>query len=451
MSRAARLLDGDRDCAEYGYLLYLTEVEATFGDPDSEGPLEAARQVRELGHRHGDATLVAAGTMGEGRILAERGSVAEGMALLDETFVMLLSEDLSPEWTGNLYCNLMATAHQLMDHERSAAWTDATSRWLETLPSAVLFTGICRVHRSQVRQLRGSWEEAEREAAVVCRDLPGIQPASVGEAYYQLGELRRLRGTTQPAEEAYREAHRFGREPQPGLALLHLARGQAGTAAASIRAALVAEPNRLARARLCAAQVEIALAVGDDAVARKASDELSDIAAQFRGSPGLELLARQAAGAVLLASGNAEEALPVLRDACRKWQTVPAPYECAQVRALLSGAYSALGDDDAAGREAAAAAAAFAELGAHPTVHAIARPRLPAVPPGGLTAREAEVLSLVAAGRTNREVAAMLVLSEKTVARHLANIFTKLGVSSRTAATAFAFEHGLATGSTTAR
>jgi DNA-binding NarL/FixJ family response regulator len=339
----------------------------------------------------------------------------------------------------------VAAFSELADVRRAAAWTEATSRWLAGLPPAVLFTGICRVHRSQVLQRRGAWSQAEREAALVCRDLADLHVAGAAEGHYQLGELRRLRGDLAGAEDAYRHAHELGRDPQPGLALLRLAQGRAATAAASIRAALTAVVHdRLARAQLCAAQVEIALAAGDPDSAATACEELTGTASTY-GSSGLEAAALQARGAVLLAGGRPEAALPTLRAACRRWTELDAPYDAARVRLLLAGAYRALGDADAALRELDAAGAVFERLGATPDADRAAplrgRPALPA----GLTAREAEVLALVAAGRTNREIAQLLVLSHKTVARHLSNIFAKLEVTSRTQAAAYAFEHGLAT------
>ena len=295
----------------------------------------------------------------------------------------------------------MAAFHELADVRRAAEWTEATGRWLAGLPAAVLFTGICRVHRSQVLQLKGAWAQAEREATLVCQDLAELHVAAVAEGHYQLGELRRLRGELAGAEDAYRQAHRLGRDPQPGLALLRLAQGRAATASASIRAALAAvSADRLARARLCAAQVEIALAAGEPEVAGRACEELQQTASTY-GSSGLEAAALQARGAVLGAGGRPEAALPTLRAACRRWQELDAPYEAARVRLLLAAAYRALGDGDAAMRELDEAEAVFGRLGAGPDAARAAaalhgRPALPA----GLTGREAEVLALVAAGRT---------------------------------------------------
>jgi DNA-binding NarL/FixJ family response regulator len=443
LGRAQRLLRDEPEHVEHGYLRYL-ELEGDLAGGDPAAVVAAARRVRDIGRRHADPNLVAAGDLFEGRALVKQGDMAEGMALLDEAMLAVLSGELDPEWAGNIYCHLMAAFHELADVRRAAEWTEATSRWLAGLPAAVLFTGICRVHRSQVMTRKGAWAQAEREAALVCQDLADLHVAGAAEGHYQLGELRRLRGDLAGAEAAYRRAHGLGRDPQPGLALLRLAQGRTATAAASIRAALTAAVHdRLARAQLCAAQVEIALAAGDAETAGRACDELTTTASTY-GSSGLEAAALQARGALLLAGGRVEAALPTLRAACRRWRELDAPYDAARVRLLLAEAYRALGDADAATRELDAAEAAFERLGATLDAAGIAALRGRPALPGGLTGREAEVLALVAAGRSNREIAEALVLSPKTVARHLSNIFAKLGVTSRTQAAAYAYEHGLA-------
>lgn len=443
MSRVRRLLRGVPENVEHGYLLYLIEVEGGLNGPHLDAVVTNSRRVQDIGRRFGDPNLVAAGTIGEGRALVRQGNVAQGMALLDEAMLSVLAEELVPDWAGNIYCHMMAACHELVDIRRAGDWMEATTRWLQTLPAAVLFSGVCRVHRSQVLQVRGSWAEAESEALRVCDELAGLHVAGAAEGHYQVAEMRRLRGDARRAEAAYRAAHGLGRDPQPGLALLRLAQGRLAAAAASTEAALASVgDDRLARFPLRAAQVEIALAGDDLAVAQRASDELTATAATYR-SPGLEAAARHARGAVELAEGHAAEALPILRDACRRWQRLDAPYDAARARVLLARAYDLLGDADVAELEAAAARAVFERLGAAPDLGSLDRLRTPPGLPGGLTAREAEVLACVATGRTNREVAAELVLSEKTVARHLSNIFNKLGLSSRTEAAAYAFEHGL--------
>jgi len=440
LGRAGGLLADQPECPEQGYLRYVTEVEAGLDGPDLAATAEAAREIRELGQRLAEPTLVACGQLGEGRALLRLGRVLDGLPLLDQAMLAVATGELHPEWAGDLYCHMMAACHELGDIRRARRWTAATEQWLTTVSDAVLFTGICRVHRAQLHQVAGDWGRAERDAGDVCRDLAEIHHGTAAEGHYLLGDIRRLRGDDTAAEQAYRAAHRLGRDPQPGLALLRLAQGRADAAAASIRAALTAEPGHpLRRAWLCAAQVEIAIAAVDPATARKASDELTETATTFN-SPALGAAARQAAGAVWLAGDRAPEALSALREACRSWQELGAPYETARVRLLLAVAHRELGDAETAQWELDEATATFTALGARDLrTPAVSQPAAP----NGLSAREIEVLRHLAAGTTNREIAVALVISEKTVARHLANIYTKLGVTSRTAAAAFAFAHDL--------
>jgi DNA-binding CsgD family transcriptional regulator len=314
------------------------------------------------------------------------------------------------------------------------------SRWCAPLPVASLYPGICRLHRVEVLDLRGAWEDAEAEASAACEDLIGVDVLAVADGQYLLGELRRRRGDLAGAEVAYLRSHEAGRDPQPGLALLRLGQGRIGAASSSIAAALAAcTGGRLPRGRLLAAQVEIALAAGDTGLAEAAAAEVNEIAAEF-GSEGLRIVAQRCQGAVALATGQIVAAVASLRLALEAWQELDVPYETARTRVLLARAYRALGDDDAATRECAAARAVLLRLGARPDVRAV---DASTVAPAGLTAREVEVLRLLADGRRNREVAADLVISEKTVARHVANIYAKLGVSTRSAATAFAHKHAL--------
>jgi ATP/maltotriose-dependent transcriptional regulator MalT len=317
---------------------------------------------------------------------------------------------------------------------------------VQGIPDAGLYRGICRVHRAQVLHTTGSWQEAEREATRACKDMAHIHIGTIAEGHYEIGEIRRLRGDLAGAEEAFRRAHELGREPQPGLALVRLAQGQADAAAASIRTALAVLVSPLPRARLCVAQVEIALTAGDVETARTACTELEQTAATYESS-GLAAAVRQARGALLLREGAAAEAVTVLRAACRRWQDLDATHHAANTRLLLAQAYRSLGDEDAAALELNAADAVFEQLGAEPGRRHVASLRGRGSNPGGMTDREVEVLRLVAKGCTNRDIAAMLFISERTVHRHLSNIFIKLDISSRSAATAYAFEHGIASGS----
>ncbi len=439
IGRVQRLLAEEPDCAEQGYLLYFF-VESSLGA--GEETLAKAREVQECGRRNANRNLIAAGMVAEGRVLIKLGHARKGLALLDEGMLEASSGEVSPTFTGNIYCHLMAACHELADVRRAGAWTQVISDWCDRMAPAVLFKGICRVHRAQVMQIQGAWSNAENEALRVCADVAHIHVGIVAEAHYQLGEIKRLRGDLDGAEEAYRHGHRLGRDPQPGLALLRLRQGRIKGAATSIRSALAGVTNRLSRARLLAARVEIAIAAADKTAASAAADELDDIATAF-GSCGLEAAAKLARGSVLLAGGRTGTAISVLQSACSAWRDLEAPYNCARARVLLAEAYNELGDDEAAERELDAAQKVFEELGANLDAQAVSAIRRSALPKG-LTKREAEVLALVAAGNTNRQIADELTLSQKTVARHLENIFAKLGVSSRTAAARFAFENGLA-------
>jgi DNA-binding NarL/FixJ family response regulator len=308
---------------------------------------------------------------------------------------------------------------------------------------AVLFKGICRVHRAQVMQIRGAWTQAQEEAERVCADAADIHVGIVAEGCYQIGEIRRLRGDLEGAEDAYHQGHELGRDPEPGLALLRLAQRRTDAAAALIRSALAGVTDPLARARLLAAQVEIAVAAADAVTASAAADELDAVAAAYQSS-GLQATAKRCRGAALLANELVEEALSTLRAACSGWTELEAPYDCAKARVLLARAYRQLGDIESSDREFDAARAAFEKLGAELDAKQAGAERRGTLLPNGLTAREADVLALVAAGSTNRDIADALLLSPKTVERHLSNIFTKLDVTTRTAAARYAFEHGIA-------
>ena len=439
ISRAQRLLADEPECPEQGYLLYFAVETSLDG---GEETMAKARQVQAMGRRHDDRNLVAAGIVAEGRVLIKLGRAHEGVTLLDEGMLEASSQEMSPVWAGNIYCHLMAACYELGDIRRAAAWTQSTYDWCDEMAPAVLFKGICRVHRAQVMQIHGQWTQAQDEAERVCQDIANIHVGVVAEGHYQVGEIKRLRGDLEGAERSYQEGHRLGRDPEPGLALLRLAQGRTDVAATLIRSALAGVGDRLSRARFLAAQVEIAIAGADEATAAAAADELDDVASVY-GSTGLQAVARRCRGAVLLATGRTEEALATLRTACSGWTELEAPYDCAKVRVLLAQAYRRLGDIESSERELAAARTAFEALGAALDA-ADAAGQHPAVLPNRLTEREAQVLALVAAGYTNRQIADELFLSQKTVARHVSNIFTKVGVTTRTAAARFAFEHGIA-------
>lgn len=436
LSRSKRMLDEAEEGPEHGYPLFLQIAALMDSDPDEA--LEMARRMRDLGKRYRDDTLLALSLLFEGRLLIKQARAVDGLALLDEAMVAALSDELSPFWTGAIYCGLLDACHELVDLQRATEWTEATTKWCSPLPVASLYPGICRVHRAEVLRVRGAWEEAEAEALAACRDMAEIDMFAVADGFYEIGEIRRRRGDLAGAEEAYARAHEAGRDPQPGLALLRVAQGKADAAKTALNAALsAAGQNRLARAPMLAALVEAALAAGDTSLARSTAHELTEIATAF-GSAGLRAEAHRAEGAVALAEHQGVTALAALRTAMGLWHELDAPYDVARTRLLLADAYDELDDAEGAARERAATGAALARLG---VVVAVS----PSSVETPLSAREVEVVRLVAAGRTNREIAEALFLSEKTVARHVANIFTKLGVTNRAAATAYAVAAGLVT------
>jgi ATP/maltotriose-dependent transcriptional regulator MalT len=406
---------------------------------------ELADRAIELGRRFRDPDVLAMAIHAKGLTLVAMGRVREGLALLDEAMAAVINGDLSSYFTGIIYCSVIAACLELGDIGRAGEWSDAAREWCDTLAPDSPFPPLCRVNRSEVARLRGSWSEAEAEALRAADELMAIESGpGGGSAFSQLGEIRRCVGDLAGAEAAFERAMELGDDPQPGLALLRLSQRKVEAARTALRSALAAERHPPRRARLLGAQVEAALAAGAVDEARAAADELDAMAAATD-FPAFAAAAASAVGAVALAEGDADGAIGSLRSATATWRDLRLPRETAATRSLLGRALLAAGDEEAARVELGAALAEFERLGAGPDV-AMLRAALgaPAPLPGGLTAREVEVLRLVAAGRTNRDIAVELVISEHTVARHLQNTFAKLGVSSRAAATAYAFEHGLA-------
>jgi ATP/maltotriose-dependent transcriptional regulator MalT len=428
-------------CAAQGYLLVMqsfTALEA--GDPAAAE--RTTVETIELARRFGDPDLLALGLLDRGQALLVLGDTHRGMALLDEVMVAVTTGQVSPLVAGIAYCAVIDACMGALDLRRAAEWTQALTSWCAAQPDLVPYRGQCLVHRSQVLLAHGSWTDAQAEVERARQHLAEPPHPALGLACYQQGELHRLRGELAEAERAYRAAHELGREPAPGIALLRLAEGRVHAAEAAVRRMAEEACDQLDEPVVLAAAVEVLLAAGDLDAAGAASDRLGALATD-ESPPLLRAMAAYAAGTARLAAGDSRAALAALRRARAGWQDLDMPYDVARARLQLGRAYTALGDADSADLELAAARSAFQRLGARPDVARVeGLLGRPGEPPE-LTGRECEVLRLVATGLTNREVAAALVISEHTVARHLQNIFGRLGVSSRAAATAWAYEHGV--------
>jgi len=444
LGRASRLVEeGDLDCVERGYLLVPRGLQA-LDQRDPATALALFEGAAAYADRFADADLATMARLGRGLALIDLSEVARGVALLDEAMLAVTADEVGPVIVGIVYCASIEAFHTIFDMRRAQEWTDALTRWCASQPDLVPFRGRCLVYRAELMRFHGAWPEAIDEArrAQEWLSRPPPEPA-VGEAHYQQAELHRLRGQFAAAERAYREAGRWGRPTDPGLALLRVAQGQPDVGLAMIQRAVEEARDPAPRTALLDPLVDIALATGDIGLAASASEELSKLAGVAT-APLLTAIADRAAGSVLLAKGEAREALGRLRRAVAAWQQLEAPYDQARVRISMGLALRSLGDPDTAEIEFDAAREIFRSLGAEPDLvrlDALAGAALDRH--AGLSGREIEVLGLLAGGLTNRAIAGELGISERTVDRHVSNVFTKLDVSSRSAATAAAYERGL--------
>ena len=436
-ARAQHILDeAGIECVVRGYLLIPAAIQRIVqGDP--AGGDDLFNQAAEIARRYGDRNLACKAGQGRGRALIRLGRVREGVALLDEAMVAAIAGDVSPMIAGDAYCTVLEACQEIFDLRRAYEWTMSLARWCASQPDLVRYRGECLLYRAEVMQLRGQWDDAVRDAQDAC-ELLMSRPAA-GAAFYRLGEIHRLRGEFEKAEATYTHANERGRKPQPGLSLLRLAQDRIADAAASIRSVLLDTRAQATRARVLAAAVEILLAAGEIDEARAAADELSAIARALDASL-LSGTSAFATGAVFLAQGDIAGAATSLREAWEIWRDLEMPYEEAQTCLLLAAVCERRGDEDGRRLEVDAARTLFKRLNA---AAPLARLTESSGRAGPLSERELQVLHLLAAGKTNRAIADELFISEKTVARHVSNIFDKVGVSSRTAATAWAYRRNL--------
>jgi len=443
LARAQRILDdANCDCVVRGYLLMPQGMRLTGQNPAEA--LATFERAMECGRRFNDKSLVTHARLGIGRSLVRLDRIPEGVALMDEVMVSVISGEIDHVTAGAIYCAVIDACHEIFDMRRAHEWTDALTAWCAAQPDLVAFQAACLLNRASILQLTGAWTDALDEARRACEwlaDPPG-QPAA-GGAHYRAGELHRIRGDFEAAEAEYRAAHAHGREPHPGLALIWSAKGRTDDAAKAIRRLLGERQDTRRRVQVLDASVEILLAAGDVESASAAAEELTQFASRV-GAPYLMASAARGRGAVSLATGDARAALIDLEQALDGWRALGAPFEAARTRVMIALAHRALGDESSASLELDAARRSFAELGASwDLARTAALSSQTRDASHQLTDREVEVLSLVAAGKTNRSIATSLGISEKTVARHVSNIFTKLGLPNRAAATAYAYEHKL--------
>lgn len=431
------------ECPEHGFLMvpdalqYLEGGRADVAHPIFE-------EIRVLGQRYGVADLTALGLLGCGQSLVRLGRISEGVPQIDQAMVAATSGELSPVITGIVYCASLESCHQTFDLGRAQEWTNALVAWCDSQQALVPFRGFCSIYRAELTELRGEWdlafqqvEDAERQLAV-----PPGHPA-IALAYYREGELHRLRGNYGEADKSFRGAEEWGHRPEPGRARLRMAQGRHDAAAIAIQHALHEAPDGVSRVPLLAAAVDIFLELNDGSAAKASLDELLTWAEQFR-SAWLTAVSERAHGMVLAHEASPSEASRLLRRSLGRWQQLNMPYETATTRVILARTGLMSGDAETADAQLELARSTFEQLGARPDLEKLAANHdRDASRPDGLTAREIEVLRLVATGMTNRAIALNLSISERTVANHVANILSKVGVSSRSAATAYAHRHKL--------
>ncbi|MEM9134800.1 MAG: helix-turn-helix transcriptional regulator [Actinomycetota bacterium] len=445
----ARNLITEPASAVAGWVAVAEADVATTGARDAAGldtaldaALDHARRAVTAGRRFGDPDLLAMGLQAEGRALLATGDTEAGLACFDEAMVAVIGNELQPLYTGWVYCTVISTCHTIGDLRRANEWSQAALRWCTHLRNGLLYPGLCRVYAAELAHLRGDWSNAESQARQACEDLLAYDRRYAGAAHYLVGDLCRLQGRLDEATEFYHRAHELGHDPQPGLALLAAVRGRIDDGLEALRAGLGRPGPPLPRLQFLLALVELADQVDDGALASAAAAEAATVAPHDDQIAGALALAVQGRAAATV--GEPDQAVRLLRQAVMRLAELDVPHEAARLRLALARLADAAGDRLTAELERSSAVATLERLGADPDIVAAA-PVAAAVASAStpLSARELDVLRLVAEGLTNRAVADELHLSPHTVARHLANIFTKLDVPTRTAAVSTATAAGL--------
>lgn len=434
LSRVRRLHDKQPDDQILAYLLYVDSLVA-IDEGRNDVAKDLADQLQEVTQRLGDPGFNALCSTASGVTMLPFARTNEAFAQLDEAMMPVLADQVPVDWAGDIYCAVIHECHRLADLSRMKTWFEAMEVWRKgPQVSASWYGTTCEVHKMDLHSATKTYAEVEQRLLDAIANL-GDFPGTAGKGYNELGEIRRRKGDVDGAKEAFAKAREHNKDPQPGEALLRCHLGEDAAAATDLRLRMDAEQDEINRVRLLPAAVEIALVRNKIDEADQYCTALEAGAEKFD-SPGFRAWARHARGAVLVRQGKPDDALPVLQDALKRYRSTQCRYEMAQVYEWMSQARQASGDTAGAHDDAANADAIYQQLGAVPSQKA---PTDDA--PGGLTKRELEVLAGVAAGASNRDVAQQLFISEKTVGRHLANIYVKLGVSSRTAAAAWAHDN----------
>lgn len=426
LSRARRLLADHEDSVVHGYLAYVEAMVAMELGGEVADSLERLSRSAE---RFADPALESFELVIRGLLDLRAADVDAGFARLDEAMLPVIAGRVPFEWAGDIYCTVIHACHQISDYRRMADWTRAIERWCEQFAGETIYGGICRIHRMELLAVHGEWEGLETRLLDESRSLVAGNSWVAGEGFRQLGEIRRLRGDEAGAREAYESARAAGIDPQPGLALLDLAGGRPEVAWQALSTSL-GTSGGARRAALLRAAVEVAVAVGRTETAAAMAEELRGAAARY-GTSGLRSWSLHADGIVALAAGQHSAAVGLLERAAAAFRAERQPHGTATVLVDLAAAHDGVGNH-AVAQECRAESRRILEV-----LSACDEPAPGGAAAGPLTAREVEVLECVAVGASNREVAAKLFISEKTVGRHLANIYLKLGVGSRTAAVAW--------------